>query len=139
MHELGIFDEWAVNSLNKDRNGMEFISTMEHKKYPFFGVQFHPEKNIYEWKIKKGILHSVDTVKTSQYFANMFVDQARYNQHGYSDWKELQKELIWNYRVVHTGLIPGSNYEQCYFFKDDETKDADKHIKDIMYEVSYIN
>ena len=27
-----------------DRGGVEYVSTIEHKKYPFFGTQWHPEK-----------------------------------------------------------------------------------------------
>ncbi len=35
-------------STNVDRQGVEFVSTFEAFKYPIFGVQWHPEKNIYE-------------------------------------------------------------------------------------------
>jgi anthranilate/para-aminobenzoate synthase component II len=35
-------------STNKDRNGDEFISTIEAFDYPIYGSQWHPEKNPYE-------------------------------------------------------------------------------------------
>jgi gamma-glutamyl hydrolase len=35
-------------SVNKDREGVEFVSTMEAFDYPIYGVQWHPEKNIFE-------------------------------------------------------------------------------------------
>jgi gamma-glutamyl hydrolase len=58
-HHYGIFPEhfaatealssfYDILSLNKDRQGVEFVSTMEAKKYPIFGTQWHPEKNTFE-------------------------------------------------------------------------------------------
>ena len=43
---------WKVLSINNDEEGLEFISTMEAIDYPFFGTQFHPEKNAFEWTAK---------------------------------------------------------------------------------------
>ena len=40
---------WTPLSWNKDRFGLEYLSSIEAIHYPFVGVQFHPEKNIYEW------------------------------------------------------------------------------------------
>lgn len=37
-----------VLSTNNDRNGHNFVSTMEAFKYPIFGSQWHPEKNAFE-------------------------------------------------------------------------------------------
>lgn len=62
-------------SLNHDRNGTEFISSLESVDYPFYGVQFHPEKNAYEWKIGTRIPHSKEAVVITQYFADFFVNE----------------------------------------------------------------
>lgn len=40
---------WKPLSYNYDRNKLIYISTIEAHEYPFVGVQFHPEKNIFEW------------------------------------------------------------------------------------------
>merc|ERR1712216_351727 len=45
-------------STNRDRKGREFVSTMEAKKYPILAVQWHPERNQFEWKPKLNISHS---------------------------------------------------------------------------------
>eukprot|EP00882_Tetradesmus_deserticola_P024941 GHRQ01027317.1.p2 GENE.GHRQ01027317.1~~GHRQ01027317.1.p2 ORF type:complete len:119 (-),score=10.89 GHRQ01027317.1:274-630(-) len=34
-----------------------YISTIEAKKYPILGLQWHPEKNNYEWTKHKNIPH----------------------------------------------------------------------------------
>ena len=35
-------------STNEDREGVEFVSTIEAFQYPIFGTQWHPEKNTFE-------------------------------------------------------------------------------------------
>ena len=40
---------WKPLTYNYDANQLKYISTIEAHKYPFVGVQFHPEKNIFEW------------------------------------------------------------------------------------------
>ena len=44
---------WNPLSYNYDRYNLEYLSSIEAKNYPFVGVQFHPEKNIFEWADKE--------------------------------------------------------------------------------------
>lgn len=39
---------YRILSTNEDRKGRPFVSTMEARNYPIFGVQWHPEKNRFE-------------------------------------------------------------------------------------------
>jgi gamma-glutamyl hydrolase len=39
---------YRILSTNVDRKGRPFVSTMEAREYPIFGVQWHPEKNRFE-------------------------------------------------------------------------------------------
>lgn len=55
-----------------------YVSAVEGKHYPFFGVQFHPEKNIYEWTKKENLPHSPDAIEAAQYLAMFFTDQGNY-------------------------------------------------------------
>lgn len=70
---------WRLITLNEDSNGLKFVSSMESRSFPFYGVQFHPEKNIFEWLPKQKTAHSFDAVKASQYFANFFVNEGMMN------------------------------------------------------------
>ena len=36
---------YRIVSVNKDRNGKIFLSTIEARNYPFYGVQWHPERS----------------------------------------------------------------------------------------------
>nr|XP_048696734.1 gamma-glutamyl hydrolase-like isoform X4 [Caretta caretta] len=54
---------------------VEFISTMEAHKYPIYGVQWHPEKNPFEWKNSSGIPHSASAMKVAYYVADFLVNE----------------------------------------------------------------
>lgn len=105
-------------SVNNDWNGLEFVSTIEHRYYPFYGVQFHPEKNIYEWVRNKNISHTNHAVKAAQYFADFFVEEARKSEHKFKDAKTQDQYVIYNFPASFTGA-KGSAFEQCYLFSSD--------------------
>lgn len=114
---------WGTNSLaeffdvlstNRDRNGLEFISTIEGKKYPIYGTQWHPEKLQFEWEPKEAISHSPDAILVGQYMANFFVKQARQSTHHFPSVEEEEKALIYQYNPLDTSKE--STFQQCYFF-----------------------
>ena len=130
-HHYGIFtstfedtpmlsDFYNNLSTNKDRQGTEFISTVEAFKYPIYATQWHPEKNIYEWQKVNGIPyeainHSPDAVLISQYVADFFVHETRKSNHHFEDPATEQASLIWNYPAVATS----GGFVQQYFFDKD--------------------
>ena len=103
-----------VLSTNNDRNGKEFVSTMEGIKYPFYSTQWHPEKNSFEWSTALNIPHYPMSIKVTEYMSNFFVNQTRYNNHKFKSSKEEEAQLIYNYPKVFTGNI--SNWEETYIF-----------------------
>ncbi|DBA04646.1 TPA: hypothetical protein N0F65_012229 [Lagenidium giganteum] len=115
-------DFYTVLSTNVDRNNREFISTIEAKKYPIFAVQFHPEKNNFEYgEYDDGtpyevIDHSYEAILMSQYFANFFINEARKNDLRFKDPKVEQAALIYNYQT-YTVKYPG--FVESYVFKHD--------------------
>ena len=86
------------------------VSTMEAASYPFYGVQWHPEKNIFELgKYPDGmpyeaIPHTVEAIDTTQFMAKSLVLEARKNDHAYPDQATESAALIWNYPVYVTGM-----------------------------------
>lgn len=104
-------------SVNKDRNGDEFISTIEAFNYPIYGSQWHPEKNPFEWGKTDGIPneainHSRHAVKIAQFAANFFVDEARKSNHRFASSEEEDKALIENYVASPTT----GSFMSTYFF-----------------------
>ncbi|KAJ8037018.1 Gamma-glutamyl hydrolase [Holothuria leucospilota] len=51
------------------------VATSTPEDYPFYGVQFHPEKTLFTWKETASISHDLTAIKVAQYFANFFVNE----------------------------------------------------------------
>ncbi|XP_069474068.1 gamma-glutamyl hydrolase-like [Ambystoma mexicanum] len=107
-------DFYNVLSTNTDQVGLEFVSTMEGKTYPFYGVQWHPEVNRFQWQKDLAFPHSLNAVRLSFSIADFFVNEARKSSHRFSSPKEEEEALIYNYQPIYVGNITG--YEQVYFF-----------------------
>ncbi|GLD98673.1 hypothetical protein PINS_up007390 [Pythium insidiosum] len=113
---------YSVLSTNVDRQGREFISTIEGKKYPVYAVQFHPEKNSFEYgEYPDGspyevIDHSFDAIRMGQYFANFFINEARKNDLRFGDSHVQTASLIYNYK---TSPVTAPGFVESYIFKHD--------------------
>ena len=116
---------FRVVGTNQDVHGKEFVSLFEARQYPFYGSQFHPEKNAFEWNQSwednntavgsKGGAHSALGVATSQYFANFFVAEARRCPHRWN-WAAPPAPLIYDFEPTKTSSTTMQQWEQCYVF-----------------------
>ncbi|KAJ8371508.1 hypothetical protein AAFF_G00307870 [Aldrovandia affinis] len=104
---------YKVLSINTDSK-KEFISTMEAYRYPFYAVQWHPEKSPFEWIDKPGMVHTLSSIRASFHTASFFVSEAMKSQHSFSSPREEEKYLIYNYSPVFRGL--SSVFVQNYYF-----------------------
>ncbi|KAJ7999305.1 hypothetical protein DPEC_G00193000 [Dallia pectoralis] len=114
------FHSWSLSLQNYSRNAKlkrfykvlttntdgkkEFISTMEAYRYPFYAVQWHPEKSPFEWVNKPGMVHSTASIRASFHTAHFFVSEAMKNNHTFLSAHEEEKALIYNYSPVFRGL-----------------------------------
>lgn len=114
-------DFFKVISLSPDKNDDVYVSTMEGRKYPFTAVQWHPEKNAFEWSPELHIPHSPEAVRMCQEVANFFVSEARKNLHSAKDAADEDDMLIYNWSPHFTGKrsVPGfeRDFLQAYFFE----------------------
>lgn len=126
----GNFHSWSLSLQNYSRNAKlkrfykvlstntdgkkEFISTMEAYRYPFYAVQWHPEKSPFEWIDKPGMVHTLSAVKASFYTSSFLVSEAMKNQHKFSSPLEEEKALIYNYSPVFRGN--DAVFVQIYYF-----------------------
>ncbi|XP_041837433.1 zgc:171566 [Melanotaenia boesemani] len=124
------FHSWSLSIQNYSRNAKlrrfykvlstnsdgkkEFISTMEAYKYPFYAVQWHPEKSPFEWIDKPGMVHSINAVRASFYTASFFVSEAMKNQHRFSNPHEEETALIYNFLPIYRGS--DAVFVQNYYF-----------------------
>lgn len=82
-------NRWRVTSVNHDRKGQMFVSTIEPNdpsNFPVYGVQYHPEKNAFEYATYphtdipyEVIDHSPAGITMSLYMAGFAVKLARHN------------------------------------------------------------
>ncbi|KAI9546066.1 hypothetical protein NQZ68_030652 [Dissostichus eleginoides] len=126
----GNFHKWSLSLLNYSRNAKlkrfykvlstnndgkkEFISTMEAHRYPFYAVQWHPEKTPFEWVDKPGMTHSPTAIRVSFYTSSFFISEAMKNQHHFPSLVEEERALIYNFSPVFRGM--NSIFIQNYYF-----------------------
>jgi gamma-glutamyl hydrolase len=75
----GITSIFKATSTSVDENGLEFVSSMESTKYPFYGTQFHPEKEQFSFYPEGHFEHNEETLAFNRYFADFFVSEAKQN------------------------------------------------------------
>jgi len=120
----GLNDMFEITSISYDTNGRAFVSSMEAKdveRYPYYAVQWHPEKNNFEYgtiegteiPYAKGIRHTTDSIHVSQYLANVLVTESRRSQHEYYEMKRFP--LIWTYQIKQ-----GIEFEQYFVISDQQ-------------------
>lgn len=102
-------------STNRGKKGKEFVSTIEAYDYPFYGTQWHPEKNSFEWTLHETINHSEEAVAVTQYVADFFVNQARLSGHRFPSKEEEDAALIYHDNPIYC-KPELTHFEQCYIF-----------------------
>lgn len=106
-------DEWKVLTTNNVR-GLQFISSMEHKKYPFLAVQFHPERYFSEWQSPSRSPYSWPAIRANRYFHDLLIELAKYNRNRFPSEREEQDTLINNY--VPKRWYNSTPFDQAYVF-----------------------
>lgn len=137
LKKAGLENFYHPLAYSYDKNGQKFITIFEAYKYPFYGVQFHPEKPPFEFVVKKDqahIPHGNAAITVSRFFADFFSNQARLNKHCSND-PNLINELIYSYNPIYTGS-KGDIYEQRYLFpyKESDTISDEEFIDHIPEE-----
>ena len=113
--------DFTIITTNQDATNpsLTFVSTMEHKCLPIYGVQWHPEKNQYEFELNhhySHIPHDYNAVLIGQYFANFFVNETRKSCSTFPNALIESKHLIYNFAPTYTGTTTNATYEQIYLF-----------------------
>ncbi|KAM9744566.1 gamma-glutamyl hydrolase isoform 2-T3 [Menidia menidia] len=105
---------FSLISTNIAENGAHFVSTIEGKRFPFYGVQWHPEVNRFQWDSKLNFPHSSHAVQLSSLLAEFFVNEGRRSLHKFDMPEEEASSLIYTQTPVYAANFTA--YEQIYFF-----------------------
>ena len=73
------------------------VAAVQGKQFPFYGIQFHPEKNPFVWSDAVNATHDADSVNIGLYFSKFLVAEARKNLHKFENFFEETKYVMNNY------------------------------------------
>jgi len=129
MSNKSLSKMFRIISTNVDRNNQPFVSTIEAKDYPIYGVQWHPEKTMFEYNTfddgtdtpKEVIPHTADAVRLSFEMSMAFVDKARESTHTFVAQKE--SPFVWNYPRVKS-----ESFQVKYLIDVSAWNDKDRSI-----------
>jgi gamma-glutamyl hydrolase len=124
LDDLGLTEMFVISSINHDRRQQQFVSTIEPRdprRHPIYGVQYHPEKNAFEYGTVNGtnkpyqdINHSNNgvyfSVSVAQFFGRLvqqFASSPNSYRHNYADHD--RHPLIYSYPVILS-----DSFEQKY-------------------------
>jgi len=111
-------DVFVLLSVNVDRKGKSFGSTIEGREFPFYATQWHPERNQFEWGVEETLCKTSDAIQSMQYLSDFFVLESRKNFH--YCLSSCQSALIYNFQPTYTGQDTSDNTpdQQVYLFKN---------------------
>ena len=126
LQNTNLTELWEITSLNHDANGKAFVTTIEPKpgQPSWFGVQYHPEKNAYEYATYphtnipfEAIDHSPTGIQFSFDMARHVVHLARLSMKRNPSH---QYTLVDKYPPVYMYPIKvGTAFEQIYVISQD--------------------
>ena len=103
MYELSKdFQElFAVLATNHDARGMEFISIMEARHYPFYALQWHPEKVHFMDKLvaAKDLQQPVEAFAMNKYMSHFLLQEACKNNNSFLSEAERARFLFEKYET----------------------------------------
>ena len=90
-------------------NGTEFVAMIEGKNgLPVWGVQFHPEKALFEWSPNLHYPHSEAAVLANRKISDFLIHQVRkvaqHSSVGFDNFADESSFAIYNYQAVFTGV-----------------------------------
>ncbi|TNV86234.1 hypothetical protein FGO68_gene7623 [Halteria grandinella] len=110
MSDRGLAEMFTPIAISYDNKGTAFVAAMESTKYPFFGVQFHPEKAQAIYYPNTKIDHSEDSLYYNRYFADFFINQCRMNDHKFNGYTNEANAVTENWEIVNTDGYYGAVY-----------------------------
>jgi gamma-glutamyl-gamma-aminobutyrate hydrolase PuuD len=103
---------WRIAATTTTSYSEDFLAVFESFDYPFYGVQFHPEKNLFEWKVPAD--RSESGAQIVQILSNKFVEEARKNKNAFANFEEFKALSIYNFKTQPTKM----SFIQIYVFNE---------------------
>lgn len=95
----------SVLSVDLDRNGKPFVSTVEGKAWPLYATQWHPEKAPWEWNPAWRIERSDLAIQLSNYFGRYFVNECKRNKNHFESLEVEDRMLLHNWASIPASAV----------------------------------
>jgi gamma-glutamyl hydrolase len=95
----------SVLSVDLDRNGKPFVSTVEGKAWPLYATQWHPEKAPWEWNPAWRIERNDLAIQLSNYFGRYFVSECKRNKNRFESLEAEDRMLLHNWASIPASAI----------------------------------
>lgn len=105
----GLHDYRIVASAD-DKQGKEFVSLIEHKKYPIYAVQYHPEKIAFIHKPDLDLPRTTEAFALARHYALFIVTEAKKSSNVYGTPEEIQQDLMFNWKMI----VDSGNSQDIY-------------------------
>jgi hypothetical protein len=105
-----IWKEYKISSFSYDRNGKEFISSIEHNILPIFMLQFHPEKVPFDRSNNDDIPRNLESLRITHNLGNFFISEAQKNNQTFISEDEL------NYHFIDTFHLDKQILKKHYYW-----------------------
>lgn len=112
FEEYDSLKEYDVLAISHDRDDRPMVASIEHKKYPIYSHQYHPEKNEFIWVDSMPIPHSKMAIKLVQFYSEFFVSECRKNHNKFPSYEEERLAMIQNHPVV----VRSGSLQDIYLF-----------------------
>lgn len=106
---------YRVLSTNIDDSGVEYVSATEHVEFPFYTVQFHPERNLFLYDMPN-TPHSQHARELATKLADRLVSEAKMSMNNFEDYNEMVGLLV---ETTGTDEMDLEEYDEYYYFKVD--------------------
>jgi len=128
-HEKGVTPEkfhqylgncWQIVALGRDAKEKTFVAAAESLCRPYFGVQFHPEKAVYEWFSKAAFPHDFASTEVVRHFISLFSAELRRSRPSLVDEQQAFAHDIHQFPVITLG---DQYFYQVYVFDNKKSQD----------------
>jgi gamma-glutamyl hydrolase len=92
---------FEVTAISYMPDGRPFVASIESKKYPIFGTQFHPEQAVLFYGPNHAD-HSWLSIRLNRHFADYFIYLARHSPNSWGDFETTQKAIVENNEIIVT-------------------------------------
>lgn len=113
----------------KDDDGEEFMAQFEHRKYPIYATQYHPEKTQFErLDSLETLARDPSTIRFARDYMDALVEKVRHKAKAVKDYPDFIKGY---FALYHTYIIhPGTYFENSYTtqsYRVESDQEEDQH------------